>query len=213
MPCVLGGCILTEGRVAVREPTSAAPVLVRPAAPANGAIFQAASGYQPLFEDRRARGIGDILTVVINEKQSASRNANSSAQRTGSATASAPRIYGLPGKMFQDTDLNMSSENKFDGKGATAADNAFTGSITVTVVDVLANGFLVVSGEKQIGINRNSETIRLSGVVNPATILAGNTVSSTQIADARMDYKGSGYIDEAQTMGWLARFFLTFLPF
>lgn len=209
----LGGCLLTEGRVAVREPTGAAPSPVRPVPPANGAIYQAANGYQPLFEDRRARAVGDILTVVINEKQSASRSADSSAERAGSASASAPHIFGLPGKMVQDTNLSLSSSSKFEGKGGSSADNAFTGTITVTVVEVLSNGNLVVSGEKQIGINRNSETIRLSGVVNPVTIVAGNTVSSTQIADARMDFKGKGYIDEVQTMGWLARFFLTFLPF
>ena len=81
------------------------------------------------------------------------------------------------------------------------------------MIEVLPNGNLVVSGEKQIGIAHNSETLRFSGVVSPATILAGNTVTSTQVADARIDYRGSGYIDEAQVMGFLARFFLTILPF
>jgi flagellar L-ring protein precursor FlgH len=70
----------------------------------------------------------------------------------------------------------------------------------------------VVSGEKQIGINQGSEFIRLSGVVNPTTILAGNVVSSTTIADARLEYRGTGYIDEAQTMGWMQRVFLSVLP-
>ncbi len=210
---VMNGCA-HEGKVAVREPTTATPVVVRPVPQANGAIFQTSSNYQPLFEDRRARNVGDIITVTINEKQAASRNADSSAQRTGSTAYSVPtmtKIFG--GATVQGQDLAASSENKFQGKGASSADNAFTGTITVTVVEVLPNGNLVVSGEKQIGINRNSETIRLSGVVNPATILNGNTVVSTQIADARIDYKGTGYIDEAQTMGFLARFFLSVLPF
>jgi flagellar L-ring protein precursor FlgH len=81
------------------------------------------------------------------------------------------------------------------------------------VIQVLANGNLVVSGEKQIGINQGTEYVRFSGVVNPATIMAGNVVSSTQVADARLQYRGTGVVDEAQTMGWLARFFLSVLPF
>ena len=123
------------------------------------------------------------------------------------------KLEKLPLKTLQGITVEGSGSTSFEGKGDTAADNAFTGTITVTVIEELLNGNLVVSGEKQIGINRNSETIRLSGVVNPTTILAGNTVSSTQIADARIEYRGSGAIDSAQAMGWLARFFLSVLPF
>jgi flagellar L-ring protein precursor FlgH len=207
----MSGCA-TEGQVGVREPTTARPAVVAAPAIANGGIFQVA-GYQPLFEDRRARNVGDSLTVILNEKLSASRSVDSNAQRTGSASFSVPSVVGLPGKSFQGATLGASSDNKFEGKGASTADNAFTGTITVTVIEVLPNGNLVVSGEKQIGINRNSETVRLSGVVNPVTIVSGNSVSSTQIADARLDYRGKGYIDEAQTMGWLSRLFLSIMPF
>jgi flagellar L-ring protein precursor FlgH len=72
---------------------------------------------------------------------------------------------------------------------------------------------LAVSGEKQIGISKNSELIRVSGLVNPMHILPGKVVSSTQIADARIDYRSAGYIEEAQMMGWLSRFFMVLLPF
>jgi flagellar L-ring protein precursor FlgH len=105
-----------------------------------------------------------------------------------------------------------SSDNSFEGKGATGTDNEFNGTITVTVIEVLPNGNLLVSGEKQVGINQNVETLRFSGVVNPATVLPGNLVSSTQIADARLEVRGRGDIDRAQTTGWLTRFFLSFLP-
>ncbi|MCC6472585.1 MAG: flagellar basal body L-ring protein FlgH [Burkholderiales bacterium] len=208
----MGGCYLHEGRVPVREPTSAPPAPARALPPANGAIYQS-SAFRPLFEDRRARHVGDLLTVLINEKQSASRSASSSVERKDETKAGVPTIAKLPLKALQGITVDGSGSSSFEGKGDTAADDAFTGTITVTVIEQLANGNLVVSGEKQIGINRNSQTIRLSGVVNPTTILAGNTVSSTQIADARIDYRGSGAIDDAQVMGWLARFFLTVLPF
>ncbi|MFP5406786.1 MAG: flagellar basal body L-ring protein FlgH, partial [Gammaproteobacteria bacterium] len=96
--------------------------------------------------------------------------------------------------------------------GATGADNAFTGSITVTVVELLGNGNLLVSGEKQVGINQNVEVLRFSGVVDPASIRPGNVVSSTQVGDARLEVRGRGDIDRSQTTGWLSRFFLSFLP-
>jgi flagellar L-ring protein precursor FlgH len=81
------------------------------------------------------------------------------------------------------------------------------------VIEVLPNGNLRVAGEKQIGIRQNSEVLRFSGVVDPERIQAGNVVSSTQVADARLDYRGGGYIEEAQIQGWLARFFNSWSPF
>ncbi|WP_260459727.1 flagellar biosynthetic protein FliO [Enterobacter ludwigii] len=88
-----------------------------------------------------------------------------------------------------------------------------TGTITVTVNELLPNGNLRVVGEKQIAINQGTEFIRFSGVVNPRFISGGNTVPSTQVADARIEYVGNGYINEAQNMGWLQRLFLNLSPF
>ena len=209
---VLSACNLNPVRVV--EPTTARPGPAPQAVPAGGAIFNERAAYRPLFEDRRARYVGDTLVIQLNEKLQASNSASSNASRKGDTAFDVPTLTpSLPGSGYQGKSIAASSSNTFEGKGATAADNLFTGTITVTVVEVLANGNLVVSGEKQIGITHNSETLRFSGVVNPATILAGNTVASAQIADARIDYKGSGTINEAQIMGFLARFFLAFLPF
>jgi flagellar L-ring protein precursor FlgH len=108
--------------------------------------------------------------------------------------------------------MGASSTNQFEGKGEAASANNFSGTITVTVIDVLPNRNLVVSGEKQLAMTQGSEYIRFSGVVRPETVI-NNTVSSIQVADARIEYKANGYIDEAQTMGWLSRFFLTVSPF
>jgi flagellar L-ring protein precursor FlgH len=208
----LAGCSHIEPRVKIVEPTSARPALAISKPVNNGAIFQSA-GHRPLFEDPRARLRGDIITIAINEKNSASRTSSSNASKTNDVKASVPAVAGLPGKFLQGANLQASSSNEFSGKGDTANGNSFTGTITVTVVDVLPNGNLQVTGEKQIGINHNLEFIRFSGVINPVTLQAGNLVESTKVADARLEYTGKGYIDEAQRMGWLSRFFLTFLPF
>ena len=210
----LTGCAVTPPSN-VHQPLSVRPAIQSAPAPAqaNGSIYQTTYRQTPLFEDRRARTVGDTLIIAINEKTAASKKSNSNATRTGSNAFSAPTIGGLPGKSFQNSTLAASSANTFDGKGESASNNDFTGTITVTVIEVLANGNLLVSGEKQVGINQGSEFIRFSGVVNPTTIVNYNTVSSVQVADARLEYRANGYVDEAQTMGWLSRFFLSFLPF
>jgi len=210
---VLAGCGSNPLRkVEIQQPLTARPAAMPALPPANGAIFQT-TAYRPLFEDRRARAVGDTLTININEKLQASKQASSSANRGGSVNFEVPVVKGLPIKTFKDAALDASSKSEFAGKGDSSAGNVFTGAITVTVIDVLPNGNLIVSGEKQIGINQGSEFIRLSGVVDPTTILAGNVVSSTRVADARIEYRGTGYIDEAQTMGFLQRVFLSVLPF
>lgn len=109
-------------------------------------------------------------------------------------------------------DMEASGGNSFNGKGGANASNTFSGTLTVTVDQVLANGNLHVVGEKQIAINQGTEFIRFSGVVNPRTISGSNSVPSTQVADARIEYVGNGYINEAQNMGWLQRFFLNLSP-
>ena len=209
---LLTGCGLLSPKVDIETPTTTKPLMERTPMPTNGAIYQSVS-YRPLFEDRRARYVGDLLIVQLNEKLNASKKGASTAERSGNVGVDIPIIQGFPGKTFQHGQISAQTDNNFDGKGTTESSNLFTGTITVTVIDVLPNGNLLVGGEKQIGIEQNTETLRFTGVVDPRTIQFGNVVSSTQIADARIDYRSAGYIGEAQVMGWLARFFLSFMPF
>lgn len=217
---VLAGCGITP-RPKVQQPMSLRPPALPPvtAYETNGGIYQAAFSHQagtryiPLFEDRRARGLGDTIIVTLNERTNASKKTGSNVKRDGGIDFSIPSFVGLPLKsIFRDIELEANSSNSFDGKGESSSNNNFTGTITVTVIDILPNGNLLVSGEKQIGINQGHEFIRLSGVINPINIMH-NTVSSVQVADARLEYRGNGYLDEAQTMGWLSRFFLSVSPF
>ncbi len=189
-----------------------APVVPAAAAAPTGGIFQPAA-YRPLFEDRKPRFVGDLLTITINERLNASQKANSSAERKSDVEVALPGVKGIFGRKINPLDAKASTANTFDGKGATESSNLFTGTITVTVIEVLANGNLRVAGEKQIGIRQNSEVLRISGVIDPAQIQPGNVVSSTQVADTRLDYRGGGYIEEAQIQGWLARFFNAVSPF
>lgn len=208
----LSGCVAPWRMVEVREPLTAHPIVATIPPAANGAIFQQAS-YEPLFQDRRARRVGDTLTVQINEKLFASKKAATTATRTGNSSLSIPEIKGWPGVSVKGATVKGESNNEFEGKGASGSDNTFTGTITLTVIEVLPNGNLFVSGEKQIGINQGSEFVRVSGIVNPINILPGNVVTSTLLADARLEYRGTGYVDEAQNMGWLQRLYQVINPF
>ena len=196
----------------VHQPMSVRPTPRQENLAASGSIYQ--PGYsRTLFEDRRARYVGDTMTIVISEKTSASTKSNTNVKRDTSISASVPLVKGLPGKSFQGMGLSAESSNSLDGKGDKAANNAFTGNITVTVIEVLPNGNLLVSGEKQVSVGHGTEYIRLSGVVNPYFISVANSISSANVADARIEYKEAGVISEAQAMGWLARFFMNVLPF
>jgi flagellar L-ring protein FlgH len=206
----LQGC--ATNKVQIAEPTTLRPQQQAAASAPNGSIFQTAS-FRPLFEDRRARFPGDTLVIVINEKTSASNATSNSNSRSANTSFSVPTVMGLPLKALQGTSLSASADSKAEDKDAAKNDNIFTGTITVTVTQVLANGNLLVSGEKQVGVNGETDTLRFSGVINPSTIQLGNTVSSTQVADARIETVSRSNIDGAKVAGFLVRFFMSFNPF
>ena len=178
-----------------------------------GSLYSTSS-YRPLFEDHRARFKGDILTIQISESIDATQSNSMSASRSDSASIDVPLIQGFfGGNDLKAINGSASSSKSFDGSGDTAANNNFAGTLTVSVTDVLPNGYLRVVGEKQIGTNRDVQYLKFAGVVNPVDIRTGNVVSSSKVADARIEYRGKGTLDSATAMGWLSRFFLTVLPF
>ncbi|RDB42333.1 flagellar basal body L-ring protein FlgH [Halomonas sp. DQ26W] len=208
---VLGGCAQVPRASVVGEQEQIA-IMEPPPRLANGSIYQAHRGSQPLFEDRRPRMVGDILTIVLDEEVSASKNSQSNMNRNGSANLN---LAELPDALerLAEYGFDLSGSSTFNGGGGSQANNSFTGTITVSVLEVMHNGNLRVRGEKQIAINQGVEFIRFAGVVNPRTITGQNTVPSTAVADARIEYVGNGYINEAQYMGWMQRFFLNISPF
>lgn len=210
---LLAGCASTPP-TSVSQPMSARPAYIAPEnAPPSGSIFRGSVG-RSIIEDRRARYVGDILTVNVVEKNTASTKSNTKTARDSSMSAGITAYSDLPLKgVVSGIDLGLTSANEFDGSGESKGENTFTSTITVTVTDVLPNGHLIVSGEKQVAINQGNEFIRFSGVVNPITILAANVVNSSQVADARIEYKSNGYLTENQQPGWLSRILLNVMPF
>lgn len=214
----LVGCV-SNPSTSVHQPMSAKPIERKVVASADGAIFHAGINERPLFEDKRARNIGDILTINIVEKTTGNKKSSDSSSTANSINATTPSVtVGTPARtLLKAFAATSSSSNKAATTGAGAASEDMTGTITVTVIEVLANGNLLVSGEKQVALNQSDEFIRFSGVVNPATITSTNTVQSTQVADAHIEYKSAGamseVINDAQSLGFLGRFFMSVLPF
>ena len=190
---LVSGCSAMFPRVEVAETAPVVPV-VEPPPPANGAIFQSAS-YRPLFEDYRARLVGDTLTVMIVEKVNASQKSTSSIDKGGNLSAAVTALPGVRPADFARAAAAGSSSNTFAGKGATESSNDFSGTITVVVRQVLPNGHLLVAGEKQIGINSNVDVLKFSGTIDPRHIRPGNVVPSTQVANARIESRNRGAYD------------------
>lgn len=207
---LLAACETTP-KVALVDTAPVRPAAVVQPAVNNGSIFQSGA-YRPLFEDHRARLVGDTITVQIVEKVAASQQSTSSVDKSGSLSAAVTALPFFSPNSFNRASASGSSENSFEGKGTTASANTFSGTITASVVEVLPNGHLVIAGEKQIGVNAHVDVLRFSGQVDPRAIQPGNAVASAQIANVRIEQRGRGAQAEAQVIGWLARFFLSVLP-
>lgn len=215
--------VLVSGCAAVRppEPPSYRPAYPTAGAmdlPSDGAIYRAAQDIR-LFEDVRARRVGDVLTVVLQEKTSASKSANASADKDSSGSLENPTLFGsfpqfnmssrFPLESTRDNTLEMGykAQREFAGEAEAKQSNSLSGNITVTISDVLPNGNLVVRGEKWLTLNQGEEFIQISGIVRPEDINTNNAILSTQIADAQITYSGKGFLADSNNMGWLAKFF------
>lgn len=178
----------------------------------DGSLFQPQRGTLAMFTDRRPQQAGDIITIDLNEQVSASKNSAANGTRSSSASFMAGDLSEAL-QTLGDYNFGLSGESEFSGTGAAEANNTFSGTITVTVREVLPNGNLFVSGEKQIAINQGTEYIRFSGIVDPHSISARNSVPSSEVASARIEYLGDGYVNDMQRMSWLQRMLLWLSPF
>jgi flagellar L-ring protein precursor FlgH len=177
----------------------------------NGAIFQASS-YRPLFEQHRARLVGDTLLVSIAERVSATQTSSSKTDRSGSLGASVTAVPLVNPNSFGRASAGATSANVTNGKGENANSNEFNGTVTAVVISVLPNGHLLITAEKQIGVNNNVDVLRFSGQVDPRAIGAGNNVASTAVANVRIEQRGRGIAEGVHGVGWLSRFFLSLAP-
>jgi flagellar L-ring protein FlgH len=206
---IAGGCASVPARPD-SDPRFTATTPATPVTPAanDGAIYHAGSALA-LFEDYKARRVGDVLNVVLMERTNARKSTAASTSKDTSISMANPVIAGRP--VTRDGipifNAQVDGSRSFEGSGDAAQSNLLEGSIAVTVAEVLPNGNLVVQGEKWMQINQGREYIRIRGIVRPVDIRADNTVLSTQIANAELAYGGTGTIAHSASPGLLARFF------
>jgi flagellar L-ring protein precursor FlgH len=211
---LLSGCLQSAPK---RDPEFAAvtPIEPPPMPMNDGAIYHA--GYAKAWvETPRARNVGDLLTIRLVEKTDAQKKSSSSVKKSNDQQISLPVVAGktYPTSAIGQPLVGLASESDFSGEGDAAQGNKLTGEVTVTVVQVLSNGNLVVRGEKRIGINQGNEYVRIAGIVRPEDIDPLNIVASNKVGDATFQYVGEGQVADAAVMGWLSRFFISALwPF
>ncbi len=217
----LASMVLASGCALRMEPmgggnfTPAPPPMVAPPSYSEGSIYSANHSLS-LFEDLRARRVGDVLTVLLNERTDATKSANTATSKESNVGISPGTAFGRP--ITRDgiaiAEASLAGARDFEGTGSSSQSNQINGSITVSVVDVLPNGLLVIQGEKWIQINQGREYVRLRGLVRGVDVSSDNSVSSAQIANAQIAYGGRGALADANREGWLARFFSTIVwPF
>lgn len=212
----IAGCSVAPQREAEYRPVM--PPEISPPPQTTGAIYQA--GFeQRLFEDIKARRVGDILIVTFDENTAATKNAATSTDKGSDVATEILELLGsvpqfdvpdvIPLASNNDNNLNneFNSDIGFESDAASSQSNSLTGNIAVTVVEVYPNGYLHVRGEKRLTLNQGDEYVQLSGIVRPVDIDTNNMVSSSKIADARIAYSGEGVLNDANRMGWGTRVF------
>jgi flagellar L-ring protein precursor FlgH len=209
--CLLAGCATHHARKDDQAFNFPQP----PTPPSDGAIFH--SGYNGgLFENPTARNVGDLVTVVLEETTTAQKSSQTNTSKATKDSLSAPTVLGMPVTIHGTALLSgaLNNANSFSGAGDSKQSDSLVGDISVTVIRRLANGNLMIEGQKEINLNQGSEYIRLQGVIRPVDVSPENTIPSTLVADARIAYGQHGALNDANAPGLLARFFnFSWLPF
>lgn len=187
--------------------------------PAEGTIYSAR--VKNLYQDSRARSIGDIVTVNIVETSSGTKSAETTTSRDSSLTGGISSLFGMESWLKGEdgrhtpslTSMQTNIEKSFEGKGETTRNSTVKATISARVINVTMDGNLIIRGYREIRVNNETQHIILSGIVRPEDISKDNSIVSTQIADARIEYTGSGALSVKQQPGWLANAIDVVWPF
>ena len=201
MAVLLVGCA-SRAPIAAAPEEDAVPVARTVQRGVSGGVFS--SDALSLTSDARAYRVGDVVTVILQETTQASKRAGTSFSK-GSSVGVTP--LGVLGKTFGKTGVDISADRSFAGDSTSTQQNALSGALTVIVQEVLPNGLLRVAGEKNMTLNQGEEFVRLKGYVRAADVDADNQVSSLRVANARIAYSAKGVLADANSAGWLTRFF------
>ena len=231
----LGGCTGDRKNIqpAIQQMPPRQMMVRQPAASVeenNGSLWQTRSSFNGLFIDTKARNMGDIVTVKIEESAKATNKANTETERTSGLEAGIDKLFGIEdwwqdeilsdvnGKWpkidpFGNPSVKGSLKSDFKGDGETSRSGNLEAFITCRVVHVMANGNLKIVGTREVMVNHENQLIILSGIIRPRDISDTNVILSTFISDAKIAYSGSGVVDDRQRPGWLANLLNNVWPF
>lgn len=216
---LLSGCSSTPERVQEISFEPSYPVNIpQQAATNNGSLYQ--TGAMTLFDDSRAHRIGDIITIALTERFDAKKKDEAKYDKSNSQdygittplTMTGPGIIGDIGSQLGNLSVGYGSKGAFAGKSDVKQNSSLTGSIAVTVVEVISNGNLVVRGEKRLTIHEGDELIQFAGIIRPQDIRPDNTIDSTKVADVRLVYKDVGYSGDTNRPGALTQWINKYWP-
>jgi flagellar L-ring protein precursor FlgH len=225
--CLFYGCAGSQSQIATTEPVRMAPPPAEANTPAprradaEEASLLKRTAYRGFFQDLRAFQVGDLVTINIVETSKASKSAATKTGRESSIDAGIDNLLGYEGQLkkilpkdFDNTSMfKASMSNSFDGSGSTDRVETMTAFMTARVMNVTTNGNLYIEGRRQIRVNNETQFIILSGLIRPTDISPNNTVLSSYIADAKIEYLGSGPVSDKQRPGWLGRLVDVVWPF
>jgi len=209
---LLTGCSGLAPQYNFKPVTPQVMPLAEPADPSSrqsGTIYQAGADMR-LFEDRTARRIGDTVVIRLVEQTAATKSATTSINKSSEIDLKNPVLLGAP---FSAGALRLNAsvggERELGGEGSSDQSNSLTGNISAVVTGVYPNGNLAIRGEKMLTLNQGEEVVQISGIIRPEDIASDNSIISSRVADAKITYAGNGALADANTVGWLGRFFLS----
>lgn len=203
---MMSACSITP--VQEKDFTPAEPQVVIHDDNPNGAIYQVTTN-RFFFEDIRARRVGDVINVILDEQTNASKTASTNAAKGSSVGLPSPTLFGgtitAGGRNILANEITANSD--FAGSADSSQSNKLSGSVAVVVDKILSNGNLWIRGEKRLTLNQGSEVVQVTGLIRPVDITPQNTIQSNQIADANITYGGKGILADSNRAGWLTRVF------
>mgnify|MGYP001280434007 CR=1 FL=1 len=196
---------------------------VKPVKFNDGGIWPGDTTKNLLFEDTRARKVGDLVTVVLNETATSTQTATTDTSKSSSIDLKAESMLGLPSNMNVQNFLGMgtnfnpalkgSTEKANKGSGTTTRSGSLTGTLSATIIAINGNGNFNIEGKRSVTVNNEEQLMVLTGTVRPSDINYDNTINSSLIANAAITYSGEGVIADEQRVGWMMRIMSVIWPF
>lgn len=194
-----------------------------PPKPNEGSLWPGDTSKNLLFGDTKAREVGDVVTVILDENFTSSATATTQTQKDSSINIQTGRLMGLPsnlgikdflgmGGQF-DPNLDATTSRSTDGQGTTTRNGTMTGTMAAVIIEPLGNEQFKIQGRRTVQFNNEEQQMVLTGIIRRVDITFSNTINSSQIADARIVFTGEGVVADEQRVGWLTRILTYIWPF